>query len=165
MREKRICARHLMKWRTTWRKTRRCSRKRVRKASKQANTERVKKKLRRATKRFSELLCQFSDGSHCETGTSAVFPHFLLFFFIWAKNARVKYFPPSSPLFFQPTTLTHILSLSLAISILRLMTIILVEIHTKRWYAHFNYFVMNEKYTIRSLSTLRYVKSKCGTRN
>lgn len=116
--KKKICAQHLMKWRATRRKTRHCSRKRVRKASKQTTS---KKKLQRATKRFSELLCQFSDGNHCETGTSAVFPHFLLFFYFilfFKKNARVTFFRRR---FLFPTTF------SLSVSLMCLIKIILVE--------------------------------------
>lgn len=44
------------------------------------------KKMRRTSKRFSELLCQFSDGSHCETGTSAVF--FPIFFVLLLRKLQ-----------------------------------------------------------------------------
>lgn len=148
-----ICARHLMKWRTTRRRTRHCSRKRIRKAGEQTTSAR-EKKLRRATKRFSELLCQFSDGSHCETGTSAVFSHFLLFSFIWKKNARVKFLPPSTPV----PSANHVLLLTLAVPFLCLIKIIRVEFRTKRWNAHFNYY---DSVTLDSDMS----KVNAGTRN
>lgn len=46
------------------------------------------RKEKRATKRIRELLCQFSDGSHCKTGTSADF--FVFFVLVKEKKKRAR---------------------------------------------------------------------------
>lgn len=59
-------------------------------AIKRDSSRKSRKKTVRATKRIRELLCQFTDGNHCKTGTSADFSRFLCSF--WKLRDRFSSF-------------------------------------------------------------------------